>query len=169
MKLRLIILTLVVDSFLSACSNVRPPNPAPSQNAHSVDPDGVAVSDAPEPEVVRLVSVTTVLGEKHITVGNLAGDYVLVCNEDANDKAKHPFPSCMLPRPQMDYLLFRNNTKWLVRGAKVPMSLSFMQDFTVSYNESENVGLLKARDRSSEEPFGVYRLSSWTVKNPSTR
>jgi hypothetical protein len=67
------------------------------------------------------------------------------------------------------YLLFRANTKWLVKGAKEPITLSFMQDYTVSYNNSENIGLIKAKERSFEEPPGVYWLLSWKAKNPKTR
>ena len=48
----------------------------------------------------------------------------------------------------MYYLLFRANTKWVVKGAKAPvtMDLAFVQDFTVSYNDSENIGLLPTED-----------------------
>jgi hypothetical protein len=126
---------------LCSCSVPKPSQPAKALLAHSVD-DGSTVPDAPEPEVVQLRNIEAVGGEKHVTVGNVAGDYVLVCNEEVNDKEKYPIPSCISPRPQMNYLLFRANTKWKVKGAKDPMTLAFMQDFTVSYNHSENIGLL---------------------------
>jgi hypothetical protein len=155
------VLALVVTN---SCSGPKPSEPAKPLLAHSVDPDGSAVPNAPEPEVVQLRNVEAVRGEKHVTVGNVAGDYVLVCNEAANEKA---IPSCISPRPQMNYLLFRANTKWLTKGAKKPvtMDLAFMQGWTVSYNNSENIGLLQTGDRKADDPWGVYWLLSWTAKS----
>ena len=158
---------LLLAAFLCSCSAPKPSEPAKSLLAHSVD-DGSAVPDAPEPEVVQLRNIETVGGEKHVTVGNVAGDYVLVCNEAANEKDKHPIPSCISPRPQTNYLLFRGNTKWLTQGAtkkSVAMDLAFMQDFTVSYNDSENIGLLPTGDHKADDPWGVYWLRSWTAKS----
>jgi hypothetical protein len=159
-RLRLAALVFMTVSILSSCSRTKPSEPL----VHSVDSDGSSVPGAPEPEVVQLRNIDAIGGEKHVTVGNLAGDYVLVCNEEVNEKAKHPYPSCLSPRPRLNYLLFRANTKWLERGAKEPMTLSFMQDYTVSYNNSENIGLLPTGDRSADESFGVYWLLSWTAK-----
>ncbi|MBV9886923.1 MAG: hypothetical protein JO119_10295 [Acidobacteria bacterium] len=153
-------------AFALSCSAPKPSEPT-KVFAHSVDPDGTAVPNTPEPEVVQLRSIETVGDEKRVTVGNVAGDYVLVCNEAANEKQKHPIPSCISPRPQANYLLFRSNTKWVTKGAtnaRVTIDLAFMQDFTVSYNDSENIGLLPTRDRNANEPFGVYWLLSWTAK-----
>jgi hypothetical protein len=103
-------------------------------------------------------------GEKHVTVGNVAGEYVLVCNEEVNDPKSHPIKSCLAPRPQRDYLLFKSNTKWLVKGATNPMTLSFMQDYSVSYNRAENIGMMSSR-KSDDEEFGVYWLLSWTANS----
>lgn len=118
---------------------------------------------APEPEVVRLKGIETIESEKHVIVANAAGEYVLVCSEQANgtDQAIH---SCLSPRPEQDYLLFRENTKWLVKGAKEPLTLAFMQDWSVKYNRGENVGLKSAK--KSGEDFGMYWLLSWTQQNP---
>ena len=152
---------------LCSCSAPKPSEPAKPLLAHSVD-DGSAVPDAPEPEVVQLRSIEAVGGEKHVTVGNVAGDYVLVCNEAANEKEKHPVPSCISPRAQMNYLLFRSNTKWVTKGvtkASVTMDLAFMQDFTVTYNDSENIGLVPTGDHKADEPWGGYWLLSWTAKS----
>jgi hypothetical protein len=92
----------------------------------------------------------------------------LVCNEEVDDKHEHPIKSCLAPRPQRDYLLFKSNTKWLVTGAPEPMTLSFMQDYTVSYNRAENIGLMSSQ-KSDDEGFGVYWLLSWTAKSPGQR
>jgi hypothetical protein len=149
---------------LLSCSAPKPPEPAKPLLAHSAD-DGSPVPDAPEPEVVQLRNIEAAGGEKHVTVGNVAGDYVLVCNEEVNEKEKHVIPSCVSPKPGMNYLLFRANTKWKLKGAKEPMTLAFMQDFTVSYNHSENIGLVTAKDDTGNELFGVYWLLSWTAKS----
>jgi hypothetical protein len=129
--------------------------------AQSIGSDGSPVQNAPQPEVVQLIKVETVDGITHSTVGNVAGEYVLVCNPDANkDSGVH---SCLAPRAQRDYLLFRKDTKWLMKEAKQPLSLSFMQDFSVTYNKGENIGLLPARNTDGES-FRVYWLLSWTAK-----
>jgi hypothetical protein len=159
----LIVIGVLAVLVLYSCSGPKPSEPAKPPLAHSVDPDGSAVPNALEPEVVQLRNVEAVRGEKHVTVGNAAGDYVLVCNEAANEKA---IPSCISPRPQLNYLLFRANTKWLTKGAKAPVTidLAFMQDLTVSYNDSENIGLLPTGDHKTDEPWGIYWLLSWTAK-----
>jgi hypothetical protein len=96
------------------------------------DADGSPVQGFPEPEVVQLESIETIQGTLHVTVGNAVGDYALVCNLDVNGEAG--VQSCLAPRPQRNYLLFRKNTKWLIRGAQEPFSLEFMQEFSVTYN-----------------------------------
>lgn len=133
-------------------------------SAHLITSDGTPVAGAPEPEVVQLRKIETTQSEKHVTVGNVAGEYVLVCSEGAND-SNHPVKSCLSPRPQHDYLLFRENSRWQIRGATKPMSLSFMQDFSVIYSRGENIGLLPAH-KSDDEEYGVYWLSSWVATNP---
>lgn len=101
-----------------------------------------------------------------MTVGNVAGDYEIVCNSDANDAEKFGIHSCLSPKPQENYLLFRENTKWQINGAKEPISLKFFQDWSVSYNKGENVGLMPAaKDNGSSEPFGVYWLLSWKARS----
>jgi len=132
--------------------------------AHLTDADGTPVLGAPEPEVVQLGSVETIQGTLHVTVGNVAGEYALVCNLDANKEVG--VQSCLAPRPQRNYLLFRKNTRWMIKGAKEPMNLEFMQDFSVTYNDRENIGLLPAKN-SEEEHFRLFWLSSWTAKHPS--
>jgi hypothetical protein len=43
------------------------------------------------------------------------------------------------------------------------MSLEFMQNWSVKYNNAENIGLLPAK-ASKEESFRVFWLSSWRAK-----
>jgi hypothetical protein len=161
--------TLIAVVCLCSCgSGPKAPESAIPLTAHLVPADGTSVPDAPEPEVVQLTRIETVGIEKHVTVGNAAGEYVLICLEDVNDEEKHTIPSCLSPRPSQNYLLFRANTKWLVNGAKAPIDLAFMQDWSVKYNRGENVGLMPAK-KSDGEAFGVYWLSSWTEKKAAAR
>jgi len=98
------LLLLVV---LSACSRTpKSPDVSMPLIAHLTDADGTPVPNDPEPEVVQLKSVETVDRTLHVTVGNAAGDYVLVCNLDANTEVGPK--SCSAPDPQRNYLLFRN-------------------------------------------------------------
>jgi hypothetical protein len=103
--------------------------------------------------------------EKHVTVGNVAGDYVLVCNLEVNNSEKFALHSCLSPKPQRDYLLFREGTKWQVNGAEHPIDLKFFQDWSVSYTGGENVGLMLAKSKEPGGDFGVYWLLSWTAKS----
>ncbi len=158
--------SLLLVATLCSCSNApRPPEPATPPAAHAVTQEGVPVSGAPEPEVVQLKKMEIIDTEKYVTVGNAAGEYVLVCNEEAN-KDENGIHSCLSPRPQQNYLLFRANTRWLINGAKEPINLNFMQDWSVTYKRGENIGLLPARKSHGEE-FGVYWLLSWTGKGPT--
>ena len=154
---------LILVLTLCSCSGTKSSEPVKPPTAHLVTSDGTPVSGAPEPEVVRLIKIESVGEEKHVTVGNVDGRYVLVCNEETNDE-HHAIKSCLTPRPQRDYLLFKSNTKWLVAGATEPMTLSFMQDYTVSYNRAENIGLMSSQ-KSDNEGFGVYWLLSWTANS----
>lgn len=148
---------------LCACSiGPKSSEPVTPPAAHSVTSEGTPVVGAPEPEVVRLKKIETIDTEKHITIGNVAGEYVLACDEEVN-KEETGIHSCLSPRPQLDYLLFREQTKWLIKGAEEPINLKFMQGFSVKYNRGENVGLMPAR-KSDTEQFGVYWLLSWTEK-----
>jgi hypothetical protein len=129
--------------------------------AHLLYTDGAPVPGAPEPEVVQMKSVETIQRELHVTVGNSSGDYVLVCNVESNKNGEQ---NCLAPQPQRNYLLFRKNTKWLMKGATTPMGLDFMQDWSVTYNDKENIGLMPAK-RMEKESFQMFWLSSWTAKD----
>jgi hypothetical protein len=147
---------------LCSCSTTQKPSSAVAPSAHLIASGGKPVAGAPEPEVVQLEKIEEIDSTKHVSVGNSGGTYVLVCNlaADKDNAAK----SCLSPLPQQDYLLFRENTKWLFDGAKEPMTLQLMQDFAVSYNNAENVGLQAASPKVSPG-FGVYWLLSWTAKS----
>lgn len=152
--------TIVIQINLLACSG---PNTVPPPAANLVASDGTRVVGAPVPEVVQLRRIEMRGPEKYVTVGNVAGDYLLVCSLDVNEETG-ALRSCLSPLPQRDYLIFRGTTKWLLKGAKTPLSLEVMQDWTVTYNRHENVGLFAAKESNDEDGrFGVYWLSSWTA------
>jgi hypothetical protein len=151
----------------AACSNAKQPGSLVPLPAHAIASDGTPVAGAPEPEVVHLVKIENVNSEKRVTVGNTAGDYVLVCNLEFNNSERFALHSCLSPKPQRDYLLFRDGTKWKVNGAEHPIDLKFFQDWSISYNDAENVGLMLAKSKEPGENFGVYWLQSWTAKSPA--
>jgi hypothetical protein len=123
--------------------------------------DGVPVSGAPAPELVQLEHAETVGETLHVTVGNSTGDYVLVCDLSANKDSG--IQSCIVPHPSAPYMLFRGDTKWLMKGARDPMTIDFMQDFSVKYNNAENIGLAPARPLAGET-FQMFWLLSWTPR-----
>jgi hypothetical protein len=59
---------------------------------------------------------------------------MLSCNVKAD--------GCITPEPQGRYYLFTKRTLWQMPGAKQPIDLKFVQDWTVSYPNGENVGLV---------------------------
>jgi hypothetical protein len=156
---------LLVSLAFCACSETPKKSEATTPlPAHLTDTDGTPVPGAPEPEVVQLKSTEMIEGMMHVTAGNVAGDYVLVCNPSANKESG--VQSCLAPRPQRNYLLFRKYTKWLVKGAKEPLTLEAMQDFTVTYTNKENIMLYPAKNSEDEYPR-MFWLLSWTAKRPA--
>jgi hypothetical protein len=89
---------------------------------------------------------------KTVIVGSEKGEYNLFCNTKA--------ANCLTPVPARDYYVFNDNTKWKMPGAKDHISLKWIQDWTVKYNQSENIALMPVEGGAPEE-IGVYGLSSW--------
>jgi hypothetical protein len=54
------------------------------------------------------------------------------------------------------YLLFKANTRWKMPGAKDFLTLAFIQELTIKYNQGENVGLV-AEDGKGED-LGLFIL-----------
>jgi hypothetical protein len=109
------------------------------------------------PEIVRVENVRLEEGVKIIIVGNDNGRYVLSCNIKAS--------GCMTPLPGIDYFVFKNDTRWKLQPeAKEFMTLQFMQDWTESYNDAENIGLMitNPHSRQGGPSFGVYILVTTT-------
>jgi hypothetical protein len=106
------------------------------------------------PEVVSAESVRIVKNVKTIIVGNNTGHYVLLCNVGAE--------GCANPIPKQKYFLFTKDTHWTMPGATTEIGLKFIQDWTVSYPDVENIGLVP-KDPGGRGEFGMYILQSWIV------
>ena len=75
---------------------------------------------------------------KIVTVGNAQRHYSLFCNVTA--------AGCITPERGKNYLLFDGKTRWKMPGAKDFIDLAFVQDWTVKYNQGENIGLIPEKD-----------------------
>ncbi len=117
-------------------------------------PTNLARAQAPQPaetgviapEIVRLEKVRIEGDVKIVTVGNAKARYTLICNMKAD--------GCITPEASKNYQVFTKDTRWKRPGAEGFLSLQFMQDWTTSYNNSENIGLIAEEG----EVFGVYIL-----------
>ena len=105
------------------------------------------------PEIVRSKEVSIGgSGVKTVIVGNANGDYDLFCNTKADN--------CLTPIPAKDYYVFNEHTKWKMPGAKDYITLKWVQDWTVKYDQAENIALFPVEGGAPED-IGVYGLSSW--------
>jgi hypothetical protein len=117
-----------------------------------------ASAENPPPEVVRIVDNAAVVGNtKSVTMESDSGHYLLLCNVRAS--------GCITPLPQGRYYLITNTTLWQIPGAKRPIDLKFVQDWTSNYPNIENVGLVPKDPESpvcsqvtSGEFFGLFML-----------
>ena len=51
----------------------------------------------------------------------------------------------------------------MMKGGTKPLDLDFMQNWSITYNGKENIGLMPAK-QSGGESFQMFWLSSWTAK-----
>jgi hypothetical protein len=87
------------------------------------------------PDIVRLENLRVEGGDmKIVTVGNAQKHYSLFCNVSA--------AGCITPERGKSYLLFDAKTRWKMPVAKDFITLAFVQDWTVKYNQGENIGLV---------------------------
>lgn len=123
-------------------------NPTPSKPVLAKDENG---DDLPMPKIVpaRQVHIGDV---KTVIVGNDNGEYALFCNTKASN--------CLTPAPAKDYYVFNSRTKWKMPGAKDYITLKWIQDWTVTYNNAENIALVPA-EGGAPDGVGIYGLSSW--------
>ena len=93
-----------------------------------------SAQDIVPPEVVRLENVHVDRDVKTVTMGNAKGHYSLFCNVKAD--------SCITPEQGKNYLLFNGSTRWKMPGAKEFLTLAGVQDWTIKYNNGENIGVV---------------------------
>jgi len=87
------------------------------------------------PEVVQLENVQVEGDMRTVYVGNANNHYLLYCNIKAA-------AGCITPEENTNYLLFNANTRWKMPGATGFLTLAFIQDLTIKYNQGENIGLV---------------------------
>ena len=103
------------------------------------------------PEVVRFENVHVDGDVETVTMGNANRYYSLYCNVKT--------AGCITPEPNKNYLLFNKDTHWKMPGAKDFITLAFVQDWTVKYNEGENIGLV-AEQGGGPDQLGVFLLDT---------
>lgn len=104
------------------------------------------------PELVECTKMRVLKEMKTATVVNGKGRDELSCNIKAS--------GCTTLVVGKKYFLYDKKTRWKIPGAKDVTTLAFFQDWTVTYNQAENVALL-SRDKDSDSGFGVYILDSF--------
>ncbi len=105
------------------------------------------------PETVQVTKVTVDGDVKRVTMESDTGRYVLSCNLKAS--------GCITPVPQGRYYLFTKSTLWQMPGAKQPIDLKFVQDWTVRYPNGENLGLVPVNS-GQPDSLGMFMLESWS-------
>jgi len=154
MRAQLLSMALLLIGILSCDSSKPTPTPVAPIAAKPVVRDEQG-NELIEPEVVRSKQVQNDNRDvKTVIVGNANGEYVLSCNMKAEN--------CVTPVPGKDYYVFNKTSKWRMPGATKSITLTWIQDWTVSYPNAENLALLPAGGGQPEE-MGMYWLDSWTT------
>jgi len=119
-----------------------------TSNAAHADKDRKLVP----PEVVQFENSFMDHDTRIVIVGNEKGSYQLYCEPKA--------ASCIAPKEGMNYLLFDKNTYWKMPGATGFITLEFLQDWTIVYNnnETENFGLIPEKGAAAPNEIGMYVL-----------
>jgi len=158
MKIRSVWLALSFGILLSCTAN--PPSSevqssagGKAQQASSPAPASAATEGSLVPPVtVRAEKVVNVRGGvKNVTVSNAEGRYALACNTSQD--------SCVTPSPGKDYLLFTKDTHWKFPGTEGYVDLNWLQEWSGTYKNEENIGLIPAD--KTRWPVGMYWLVSW--------
>lgn len=105
------------------------------------------------PQIVRVESVRNADGIKFVVLSNKDGRFNVSCNLNAQ--------GCITPARGRDYYVFEKTTRWTIPGAKNPITLSFIQNRTVTYPDIENIGIL-AKNSDTSPGMGLFILNYWT-------
>ena len=150
-RVSILLLVLGMLSCTRANQNPQTASPAAVKPFIAKDEQG---NELTIPEIVRSERVQNDnRGLMWVTVGNSGGDYVLACNRKAD--------ACITPIPGKDYYVFNKTTKWKFPGAAKSVTLAWIQDWTISYLNGENIALVPAEGGQPTE-VGMYWLETWT-------
>lgn len=97
------------------------------------------------PEIVQLENVFVENEMRTVYVGNANNHYLIYCNTKA--------AGCFEPEENKNYFLFNENTRWKMPGATEFLTLAFMQDWFVKYNQGENVALVREDNKGERGVF----------------
>jgi hypothetical protein len=75
---------------------------------------------------------------KTVLVGNSTTHVALVC--------KIGSAGCITPVPNRNYLLLNKDTRWQMPGTNDILTLAFVQSWTRTYDDGENIGLLPEKN-----------------------
>lgn len=109
----------------------------------------IAVAGPNDPLEVKLENLRITDDLKMVYVGNSEFHFMLDCNAKA--------AGCITPKKDRRYWLVDDSTSWVLPGASGPVTLKFIQDFTVSYGKGKNFGLV-SEDQSEKESLGMFFL-----------
>jgi hypothetical protein len=145
---------------LVGCNQKHSDKSHPKQPTTSNVPD----SDDPvevRPQIVRVEKIDIRNGVKYLQVGNSNGTFSIAGNQEQEN--------CITPAPETDYFLFTKQTRWRFSGAKGFATLELFQNWSIRYNNEENIALVPAiRDKNGEwricGDWGIYWLESWRAK-----
>jgi len=101
------------------------------------------------PEVVQLENLQEDGDMRVVYMGNSTNHYFLYCNMKA--------AGCIKPEENKNYLLFNSNTRWKMPGAKDFITLATVQDWTIKYNQGENIGLVP---QDAKGDLGIFILDA---------
>jgi hypothetical protein len=101
--------------------------------------------NAVRPEIVQLENVFVENEMRTVYVGNANNHYLIYCNTKAE--------GCFTPEENKNYFLFNESTRWKMPGAKEFLTLAFMQEWFVKYNQGENVALVPEDNKGERGIF----------------
>ena len=107
----------------------------------------IAIAGPTDPLEVKLENLRIIDDLKMVYIGNSQLHLMLDCNAKT--------AGCITPKKNKSYWLVDDSTSWVLPGATQPMTLKFIQDFTVSYGKGKNFGLV-SEDKSEKESLGMF-------------
>jgi len=114
-------------------------------------PTAAAAQDLVPPEIVRFESMRIEGDQKTVEMGNAANHYSLYCKVKVVGR--------ITPEPDKNYLLFDKSTRWKMPRAKDLITLQFVQEWTVKYDQGESIGLVAEPGNNTKDSLGMFLLA----------